>query len=71
MVIRRTDNNVNNQGGGTAPDVVNPFLAEPGKAAKLKRMRENLFEWSGGTFNEEYWQDLEAGRVDESYWTTP
>lgn len=36
---------------------------------KFAKMKEWLKEWSGGLLDESYWEDLEAGRVSEKYWT--
>lgn len=37
-------------------------------AAKEDQMRRWLFAWSGGRFNDQYWEDLRAGRVGVDYW---
>lgn len=43
-------------------------MATEGGRAKLKQTKEWLFEWSDGQLNDQYWQDLQAGLVDENYW---
>lgn len=35
---------------------------------KVDYMKRELYMWSGGVFDEKYWKDLEAGKIDEKYW---
>lgn len=36
---------------------------------KVEYMKKELYRWSDGVFDEKYWKDLEAGRVDRKYWS--
>lgn len=37
-------------------------------ANKTKRITIDLYRWSGGRMNEQYFEDLKAGKVQEGYW---
>lgn len=45
-----------------------PLLRRTGSRQQLDQVKAWLYEWSGGLLNEEYWTDLQNGRVDEAYW---
>jgi hypothetical protein len=41
---------------------------DPVLAAKIKKIKEDYYRWSGGKMNDVYWRDLAAGLVKEGYW---
>jgi len=44
------------------------ILPDPGRMKKVEQMKKWLLEWSDGKFNEQYWRDLQDGKVVEGYW---
>ncbi|MFA6436435.1 MAG: hypothetical protein WCW30_04870 [Candidatus Gracilibacteria bacterium] len=45
-----------------------PLMEYPGPRDKFVLMRQWLLEFSGGLLNDQFFVDLQAGRVDEHYW---
>lgn len=38
---------------------------------ETQKIKDDLSKWTQGKLDEKFWQDLQVGKVNENYWTTP
>lgn len=48
-----------------------PLTEYEGGRAKLQQMKKWFYQSSNGLMNDQYWIDLQEGKIDENYWKSP
>jgi|GEM_PF-2793839 hypothetical protein len=51
-----------------APDNFADWPSSDEHPARAAQIKKELYDWSEGLLDEQYWSDLRAGKVDEKYW---